>query len=299
MTNTLFSPYDWERDIAPHLDTLVPVQGGFTPAQRGIVTLQDKTRVFVKIATDLMTQKWLAKEVVVYQRLQEAGYTYMPELLAVNSDHTAMALTYLEGADFSDAWSGEKLEAVMQAREELQQHKQLFENDPLFRSDDIVSLDSRWPSLLIGKNINSLDRKLHTLGVPLNLDLRILQEMARIQEGWGLKEDTLIHEDIRGDNFGYDPVSKTGKLIDWNWLCIGDESLDITPLFVNMYINGFNPYAHHPEKYDAQMLRYLVSFWLDVILQSQEVMDERETNLRKAQARNIQACLELLQNKTA
>jgi hypothetical protein len=70
--------YNWRRDIEPHLNALEDAAGGFTAAKRGVVTIGDGTKVFVKIAVDELTRKWLKKEIRAYKKLNRLGYQLRP-----------------------------------------------------------------------------------------------------------------------------------------------------------------------------------------------------------------------------
>lgn len=286
--------YTWEEDIVPYLDTMTSVEGGYTPAKRGIATLKDGTKVFVKIATGPMTEKWLKKEIKTYLKLNEAGYGYIPLLLAHNDEDTAMAIEYLEGHSFENVWDKKKVDAVMHARQALKQYKEDFVGDKDFASGDVVDFDLKWPYLLKHGNLDKVNTKLHKLGRTVQFTAEQIQDYQKQHQDWSMSEDTLVHEDVRADNFGYNSETGEGKLIDWNWLCIGDESLDTTPLFISMYRSGFDPYKDYPEKYDPQMLLYLVGFWLASILDGDEDSSDREWSLRQVQAENIELCMELL-----
>ena len=286
--------YQWDGDIAPYLGSMSDVSGGFSPAKRGVVTLANGNKVFVKIAINELTKKWLQKEIKVYRILNDAGYGFAPKLLACSSDNTAMAITYLEGASFENIWNDDKVDAVMNAQAALKQYRHLFANDTDFKSNDVIEHDSKWPFILEPGNLEKLQTKLTKFGIDIQLQRDHIEQYAFDQLDWSMREDTLIHEDIRADNFGYDPISKSGLLIDWNWLCMGDESLDITPLFINMYLSGYDPYVKYPEKHDPQMLKYLMSFWMASILRGDEDLSDRELRLRIAQAKCMNACFELL-----
>lgn len=289
--------YDWKRDIEPFIDTIQPVKGGYTPAKRGVVKLPDGTKVFVKIAVDAMTAHWLKKEIKAYKILNQTDYVHMPRLLACEDTYNAMAMEYLDDATFDEVWDESKLNAVMNAQDALKNHKDLFvgDNDFLFEDDKV--LKTRWQRLLQQDNIDSINAKFAEFGVNLTFTFEQLKQLHELHEGWAMKQDTLIHEDIRGDNFGYYAKQKSGKLVDWNWLAIGDESLDTTSLFVHVYASGFDPYALYPEKYDAKMLAYLVCFWLDRILVNDEHASDREYRLRSAQAVSVKTCIQLLGRK--
>jgi len=287
--------YDWNKDIEPYLDTLQVVEGGYSSARRGIVTIADKQRVFVKMALedDLMT-KWLRKEVKAYRILNQAGYPYIPKLLSYSDDESAMAIEYLEEASFESTWDDDKLNAIIMAQEALRPYKEYFARDPDFALDSVVDREVKWPIILAGNNIEIINQKLAKLDAGFSLSKEQVLELQKSDEGWFIKSDTLVHQDIRADNFGYYDDQKIGKLIDWNWLCLGDESLDRTPLFVNMYMLGFDPYMAHPGSYDVKMLAYMVSFWIDQILMGNEDSSALEFRRRKSQASSVKACLELI-----
>jgi hypothetical protein len=208
----------------------------------------------------------------------------------------AIAIEYLDGASFENTWDSNKLDAIVEAQEALAKLTKHFTGDDDFRSNDVAELDNKWPKLLNAKSIKVINEKFSKLGAPeMQFSEEQLKEYASLNDNWELKEDTLIHEDIRADNFGYNPETKAGKLIDWNWLCIGDESLDTTPLFVDILKSGFDPYRFHPEKYDKPMVAYLISFWLDSILEMDEDASERNQRASVHRVDNVRVCLELLE----
>lgn len=291
--------YDWEQDIKPNLGTMQPVEGGYTLAHRGMVTLPDGAKVFVKIAEGKTTKRWLRKEIIVYQKLNEGGYPFIPQILAHDDEYSAMAIEYLEGASFENVWDKDKLDAILHAQQELKQYKDVFAGDADFTLESVVGLDSKWSDILTNDNLGKINEKFAKLGVETSFTTDQIESYERMLTGWKIADDTLVHQDIRADNFGYNPLTKQGKLVDWNWLCIGDASLDRTPLFVNMYISGFDPYVFHSETYDPQMLAYLVSFWLERVLHGIEGEEGSMAFKRShAQATSVKACVELLTRHT-
>ncbi|MDB5167192.1 MAG: aminoglycoside phosphotransferase [Candidatus Saccharibacteria bacterium] len=290
--------YDWTQDIEPFLATMQPVEGGYSLAERGVVTLTDGAKVFVKIAEGDITKKWLRKEIIAYQKLISAGYPYIPKLLAHDESYSAMAIEYLDHSNFENVWDTDKLDAILRAQEKLKEYKTLFVGDPDFTLESVVGLDSKWVTILKGDGIEHINSKFRKLDVDASFTRDQILSYEAMLEGWEIADDTLVHQDIRADNFGYDPITKQGKLVDWNWLCVGDASLDRTPLFVNMYISGFDPYVYHPEKYDPKMLAYLVSFWLERVLNANEDDNELAFKRMKAQATSVKAAVELLSRNT-
>jgi len=98
-------------DIEKSIGTLRRVDGGFSSASRGIVTLSDGTRAFVKVGVNDPTKKWARKEIEEYRFLQRHTYPFIPQLLAHNNDETGFALEALTPEDdwnWSDEWTEER-----------------------------------------------------------------------------------------------------------------------------------------------------------------------------------------------
>jgi hypothetical protein len=285
----------WDDEIAPHLTAMQPVVGGFSSADRGIVTLSDGTRAFVKLATDEDSQYWTRKEIIVYQTLLKAGYPYMPRLLAVRDDQTAFALEDLSDQDFGPIWHHDKVAAVMKARDELKKRKHLFENNVLFTNDSVVSMHNRWPELADQSILDILNARLQSFGQHGNVSLDEVHRYTTILETWDRQFDTLVHHDIRSDNFAYDETTQTGKLVDWNWLCIGNNEMDITPLCISMIRSDYDVYAQHPDLYSRQAIAYVVGYWLDVILHR----PDGSQALRRVQAESVGIGLTLLRERSS
>lgn len=294
MDNTI--TLDWQRDVMPYLHTMQSVEGGYTLAERGVVTIADGMKIFVKIAEGEVTRKWLKKEIIAYQRLNKAGYPYIPKLLAFSNNHSAMAIEYLEHASFENVWDKDKLDAVVTAQNELKKYKHVFTDDEDFTLESVIGLDSRWPVIMKEENIVKINRRFKQLEIDMIVSYDQLKSYEDILIGWSIADDTLVHQDIRADNFGYNIVNKTGKLVDWNWLCVGDESLDRTPLFVNMCVSGFDPYKFHPEDYDKQMLVYMISFWLERIMSGNPEENKLAFSRSHAQATSVKTSIELIEN---
>lgn len=290
--------YNWLRDIEPFLGTMQTVEGGYSLAKRGVITIADGTKVFVKSAEGDVTKKWLRKEIIAYQKLIDAGYPNIPKLLAHDESYSSMAIEYLEHASFENTWDKDKLDAILRAQEKLKEYKSTFVGHPDFTLESVVGLDPKWPTILDDGGIDRINAKFKKLDVETSFTRDQILSYEKLLKGWKITDETLVHQDIRADNFGYDPITKEGKLVDWNWLCLGDPSLDRTPLFINMYISGFDPYIYHPEKYDPRMLAYLVSFWLERVLSADEDKDELAFKRMKAQATSVKVAVVLLSKST-
>ncbi len=89
------------------MHTIEDPTSGFSAAHRGIITLTDGMKVFVKVVGDEESKQWVQKEIAVYQILETKGYQHIPKMLAYSDDLTGFALEALtkdNGWDWSDKW---------------------------------------------------------------------------------------------------------------------------------------------------------------------------------------------------
>lgn len=285
--------YDWQIDILPRIPRLQQAEQGFTAAYTGLVTLQDGSLVFVKCATDDNSAHWVKKEIKAYKLLQDAGYDYAPRLMAVNPEGTAFAVQALIGYDFSPTWNTDKLHAIMRARKDLKSLRYLFEGDPDFSMRKVVGVQNRWPVLRDDDILARANNLLQTSqGVNVSADM--VERCMLVMQNWQVHPDTLVHDDLRSDNFAYDPQQKTGKLIDWAWLCVGDDSLDVASLCVGVSGAGFDVFGTYPDLFDEPAVISTLGYWLEVLGTS----DGQLTDVRRSQAANVKLCYDLLAART-
>lgn len=285
--------YDWQRDISPRIPRLETSSQGFTAAYTGLVSLIDGSQVFVKCATDEKSARWIRKELRAYRLLQNAGYDYMPRLLSVNADETAFAIQALISYDFSPQWSTDKFHAIMRARKDLKALRYLFEEDQHFSLRKVVGVQNKWPLLRDSTVLARANAVLDQCGVE-KISSEVVERCNISLEHWRCQQNTLIHDDLRADNFAYDPQTKTGKLIDWAWLCIGDDSLDVASLCVGMSCAGFDVYSLYPDLFDEHAVVSTMGYWLEVLGAGDGVVGPAQ----HSQARVVAMCQQLLATRT-
>jgi len=137
-------------EIESALGAIAKVSGGFTLAHRGIITLRDGTRIFVKIGVDDSTKAWAAKEVETYRFLARSGYPFIPSLLAYNKDKTSFAIELLahdDGWDWQDAWTDGRLAATLQAMDDLAAVEVTGANRALFSTPSLSEENDGWRAL--------------------------------------------------------------------------------------------------------------------------------------------------------
>lgn len=259
------STYNWQTDIVPHLGRLVEINEGFSAAKRGILEMSDGASIFVKLATDTNSHKWIQKEVEVYKVLQSNKYQYSPQLLSYSNDMSAFAIEYLDGYIFNKKWTIEMLTEVMVARKKLAKLKPFFKNNLNYSISSVIDSRNHWA--ILSNDLKLLTTLNDTL---LHIDqnkIQILPEsVAKFADEvavWSPSKDSLVHMDIRADNFGFNAKNRTGKLIDWNWLCVGDEKLDAASLFISIEMKSdLKPYELYPTYFSRQTLLYLAGYWM-------------------------------------
>src|SRR5262249_14628504 len=143
-------------DIEKSIATFTKVDGGFSPAHRGIVTLSDGMRAFVKVGVNDLTKQWARKEVEVYRFLQCQNYPFMPQLLAHNHDETSFALEALTPADgwnWSDEWTEERLAKTLEAMDVLAAIQPAGTDKDVFGSEMLTETDDGWQPLKESKGL--------------------------------------------------------------------------------------------------------------------------------------------------
>ena len=253
----------WE-EIEQNLNTLAPVEGGNTSTQRGIIAIAEGRKIFVKIGVDEQTKNWASKEIDAYTFLVEQGYASIPKLLSVNEDHTGFAIDALlseNSWDWSNTWNQERLDATLAAMDVLATIKP----DPKYTAllkPVIIDADNGWVKLSASLEGQAyLASKLRTVSRSEIVDH--LHEYTERASHYILKHDVLIHGDVRADNCAWNKNTGEVKLVDWNWLELGDQRLDFSAFLVHVHQGGFDVLADYADRLDADALHWLAGFWFE------------------------------------
>lgn len=248
--------------IEARLAHLEAVEGGYSTAARGIVTLDEGRAVFVKLGVNARTRAWARKEVRVYGRLAELGFAFSPRLLSRSPDGTAFALEALtqpDGWDWSDRWSTERLAGVLTAIDTLATidpgrfESSLTEPTLTQRADGWPRLDPIAPRTL------ALYPKLEAYGAADLIGL--VEARAGRSSRFSPRFDTLIHLDVRSDNCAWRAATGDVRLIDWNWLQIGDRRIDHAALLTTVHLSGLDVTDGHAGRLDAEALSWMAGYW--------------------------------------
>lgn len=204
--------------------------GGYTPAERWVVTFDDGTTAFVKAGADvnLDTAAWLRDEHRIYGSVVAP---FLPRVLGW-SDHegadVVLLLEDLGDADWPPPWSPDRVDRVMATLDEI--HRTPIPED-IPRLEDDRATFTGWPAVaadpgpfvaLVGASDAWADR-----AVPVLVDA----EAAAILDG-----DDLLHLDVRSDNICF--AGDRTVFVDWNWACRGNGRLDVVSWLPSLAVEG-------------------------------------------------------------
>lgn len=247
----------WD-DIKKALPTLKPVEGGFSNATRGIVTLEDGRTAFVKVAVSEETRKWVQSEIRAYHWLEGAGYKHAPQLLAESEE--GFALPDLSSWDWEHVWHRDKVDAALEALAALANLPNAeayftvssYDSNPWKRLPDSAEV---FASFIDEESVKAVD------AILANKDLHARYIAIADKEPW--QGTDLVHYDARADNFAYDHASRHGCFVDWNWAGLGSAAFDRTALLVNVQLAGFDILPLYHDQVDRDSLIWLMGFWLE------------------------------------
>jgi len=251
-------------EVEKALKTFLPTEGGYSSARRGIITLRTGGKVFVKIGIDEQTNSWIAKEIKAYDFLKKVSYPYIPKLLCTNEDKTAFATEPLlpeNGWNWSDTWNKDRLNATLEAMDALAAIRPDVKYDSLLKPV-MTDEDNGWVKLAASDKLqSSLISKLGKLG-ETNL-LGDLHSHVQKSSAFRVRHDELVHDDIRADNCSWNELSGEVRLVDWNWLELGDRRIDLAAMLVHVHASGFDVLPGFSSRLDAGALHWMAGFWFE------------------------------------
>ena len=223
---------------------------GYTPAKRLLVTFEDGSTAFAKVAVNESTAEWLAVEHVVYSQVEGA---FLPRFLGYDDAEPALLLLEdLSEAHWPPPWPDGSVATVLGAldkvaatwpphgvpsteiyREELGEGWALVEQDPgPFLSFELCSRE--W----------------------LAEALPTLLEAARAAP---IEGESLLHFDVRSDNIALQ--GDRAVLVDWNWACIGNPLLDRATWAPSLHVEGGPPPEELVPECPPGFPAMLAGFW--------------------------------------
>jgi hypothetical protein len=205
-----------ERALGRRPTSFRPVAGGYTVALRFVVTLDDDTSAFVKVAADDSTAGFLRAEHVVYRSVRTP---FLPRLLAFADDGSRPILVIedLSHARWPPPWRAGDVDRVRAAL------KAIAATPP---PPELPSLEA------LGQLLRGWERVAEDPRPFLGLRLasaawleRALPVLRAAEDRAVLDGPALLHSDVRSDNLCF--VGDRAVLVDWNWACRGNPATDL------------------------------------------------------------------------
>lgn len=279
------------------MGTFRPAHSGYTQAKRGFVTLFDGTVLFVKIGSDDETKKWIQKEIDVYQFLSAHNYLPIPKLLSINNESTGFALEYLDANNnwkWETTWTNARLQATIDAMDALAGVAKDNLPESVLKIRMINELGNPWQ--MFANDLATQDRlrlKLkeankHTLATKICNDTFLKQNFT-----FDLPQDTLVHYDIRRDNCAWNANTKQVKIIDWNWLQLGNREIDMNALLVSVAASGFKLTPPFKSKLNKNALLWLAGAWFSASIEPITNSTSETSSLRSYQLESAITAYEL------
>jgi hypothetical protein len=256
-------PFITWSQIEATMTGLSPVEGGNSEAKRGIVTTPEGSKIFVKIGVNEHTKGWATKEINSYRFLEEHGYPYVPRLLSTNRDNTGFAIDALlpdEGWDWTNTWTKERLDATLAATDSLAAIQPESKYKDLFHPV-ITDADNGWRTLIESEEKRaSLAMKLQATPNPTLM--HDISKHVQRAAAYRVQHDTLVHDDVRADNCAWNNERGEVKLVDWNWLELGDRKIDLAASLTHIQNSGFDVLDGYSDRLDPEALHWMAGFWL-------------------------------------
>jgi hypothetical protein len=233
--------FDISPSLRAHLESalrqpiaaLEPIHHGYSPALRLRAHLRDGSTVFIKSATTSGTAEMLRSEYAVYTALDAP---FMARLIAWGEGdasqgiHPFLALEDLSAAHWPPPWTPRRIDQVVDLLASLGRYT--FPGLPPIDADELAH--SGWASVA-GDPRPFLSLGFATQGW-LDRSLPILLAASRPD---AVRGDVLIHTDVRSDNLSFD--GERVILIDWNWACLGNPTMDLAAWLPSLEAEGGPP----------------------------------------------------------
>lgn len=214
-------PVDWRQP-----------SGGYTPAQRWLVTFEDGRSGFVKSATATSASpidQWLRHEYDVYSRLEA---DFLTRMLGWDDDgvQPLLILEDLSAARWPPPWRPGDVDAVLDMLARM--HATQLDVPPAEELDP--DLTAHW------REVQDDPAPFLSLGLCSEAWFdQALPPLLAAARQVDLSGDDLVHFDVRSDNLCFD--GERVLLIDWNFAARGNGELDIATWLPSLHAEGGPP----------------------------------------------------------
>jgi hypothetical protein len=212
------------------------------------VELEDGSTVFAKWAVDDDTAGWLHDEWRIYGFVRS---DFLPAVHGFSEDPTLLVLEDLGAWHWPPPWRDDDAQCAVEA----------------LRSVHICAAPAGLPRLesfrdfLTGWRLVAEDpAPFLSLGLASEEWLEAsLPALLEAEASVDLEGDALLHFDARGDNLCFGDDGRTA-LVDWNWACVGNGTLDVAILAASIHADG-GPAPETLLPDDEGMAALIAGFW--------------------------------------
>jgi len=293
MSEIFLSKINWG-DVKNHIDNLIPVSGGYTNAHRGIISISGKN-YFVKKGVDQETCDSIRKEIDNYKFLETKQFPYIPKFYCSASDQIGFLIEYFaqeDGWDFQSNWTKNRLDKTLDAMDKLAAIELTKEETKSYNYNSLKD-ENGWVLLFKDPiSLEALDLKLKIENVK-NLELiENFNLYYSLMKDINFPNNSLVHYDIRADNCAWSEKKQEVRIVDWNFLELGNKNVDLASLFVHVKLSGYTDLSEYYNLLDADALLWLTGFWLYNSVQPLNE-DVNNKNLRSMQFDSAVTAFEL------
>jgi Phosphotransferase enzyme family len=210
------APADWSRVVG----------GGYTPAERWVVTYDDGVRAFAKVGTTDLVSGWLRDECRAYSEIRGS---FMPRLVGcLGGEVPVLLIEDLSDAIWPPPWRPELVQRTLTTLDEVATTRAPDWASPI---DALSEIFSGWsgvaanPGPFLGLGLVS----------PAWLDSALSQLIAHERPAQ-LAGSALIHFDVRSDNLCFS--GDRTLLIDWNHAARGNPLFDVAAWLPSLAVEG-------------------------------------------------------------
>lgn len=251
-----------------------PAAGGYTPAERWVVTYEDGSTAFVKAGTAANpdTARWLRDEYEIYRSLEAP---FLPRLLGWDDDGEVgpvLLLEDLSAGDWEPAWSPDRVDRVLDTLEAIHRSpmppaiRTLESDRPAFQG---------WPEVA-----DDPEPFLRLVGASDAWAERALPVFAEAEAAADLAGDDLLHLDVRSDNICFQ--GERTVFVDWNWACAGNGRLDVVSWLPSLALEG-GPRPDEIVDDEPELGAVIAGFFASRAVQSEIPTAPRVRTIQKAQ----------------
>ena len=231
-----------------------PVSGGYSSADRFVVSLADGRSVFVKSAEADNLAAWLRREYEVYGALAGA---FLPELLGWDDDgqRPVLVLEDLSGADWTARWDANRIDAVRGALLELASQP---------APPNTATVRETFPDLFACWHVVAED-PLPFLSACVRDERWLERSLPAILEAADrapVSGSALCHLDVRSDNLCF--RDDRAMLVDWNWVSYASPDIDVAAWLPSVRVEGGpQPWEVLPDA--GELAAFVAGVWAAVV----------------------------------